>query len=173
MAGSLSCSVRRTLAYASGLVDEGQHNAAIAQHESLVASRPADARVLNNLAWLYQEKGDSRALEFARRAHEAAPEPSHTNDTLGWVLVQNGQADKGLPYLRTAFVRDSRNPDIRYHLAVALSRLGRDGEARRELEEVVRLMPESSAAAKAKTMLAQMPQRGMTPTQAPAAAPAK
>ena len=161
-------------AYASGLIDEGQYDAAIAEHEALVTSRPTDARVLNNLAWLYQEKSDGRALEYARKAHEAAPEPSHTNDTLGWILVQNGQADKGLPYLRTAFVRDSRNPDIRYHLAVALNRLGRDGEARRELEEVVRLMPESSAAAKAKTLLSQMPQqRGAAPAQPPAPAPAK
>ena len=155
------------LAYASGLIDIGDVDGALAEHQALEAARPTDPRVLNNLAWLYHEKGDARALDYARRAHEAAPEPSQTNDTLGWILVQSGQPEKGLPYLRTAYVRDSRNPDIRYHLAVALNKLGRDGEARRELEEVVRLMPESAAAAKARTLLAQLPARSGAPAPAP------
>ncbi len=45
----------------------------------------------------------------------------------------------------------------------------------RELEEVLRLMPDSPAAAKAKTLLAQLPPRGAAPaaTPAPAPAPAK
>ncbi len=56
-------------------------------------------------------------------------------DTIGWVLVRQGQLDRGTSLLRDARLRDSSNPEIRYHLAVALSQSGRDAEARSELNE--------------------------------------
>ena len=58
-------------------------------------------------------------------------------DTLGWILVEQGQLDEGLRYLRDARLRDTQNPEIRYHLAVVLNRTGRADEARIELEPVI------------------------------------
>jgi putative PEP-CTERM system TPR-repeat lipoprotein len=127
---------RRTLAAA--YIDVGRMRTAISAHEKMLAEKPDDPSTLNNLAWLYHETGDKRALSFAEKAYEKAPEDAAVIDTLGWILVQSGQAARGLTLLREANARASRHPRIRYHMAVALSQLGRLNEARRELQEIIK-----------------------------------
>ena len=61
------------------------------------------------------------------------PDNPAINDTLGWLLVQGSKFSQGITYLREALIRDANNPEIRYHLAVALSGLKRYEEARHEL----------------------------------------
>jgi Flp pilus assembly protein TadD len=97
-----------------------------------------DPAVLNNLANILSSQGDKRALELAERAHRLAPRDAAVQDTLGWILVQQGQLDSGLRHLREARLRAPDSPEIRYHLAFALSRFGRREEARRELEPALR-----------------------------------
>ena len=109
-----------------------------ALHERLVASAPDDASLLANLARLYQLAGDKRARATAERAVKAAPDSPLTLDTLGWILVTQGHAKDGLELLRNALSRDS-NALVRYHLAQALSELGRGGEARTELRKILKL----------------------------------
>ena len=60
--------------------------------EQIVAKVPQNAVALNNLAWLYQRVGDPRALSLAERAYLIAPNLPQTADTLGWILVQRGEA---------------------------------------------------------------------------------
>jgi Flp pilus assembly protein TadD len=45
--------------------------------------------------------------------------------------------EEGLHYLRSAHSRESQNPEIRYHIAVALDKLGRKDEAKQELEQAL------------------------------------
>jgi len=127
--------VRRLLAAAN--IDAGLYDVAIAQYERLRAAFPDDPAIVNNLAWLYYKTGDSRALSFAEKAYAMAPSQPATLDTLGWLLVESGDPARGLRYLRDAFARAPREPEVRYHLAVALARLGRTEEARRELESAL------------------------------------
>ncbi len=124
--------IRRLLAAAN--IDAGFYDVAIQQYERLLASFPDDPAILNNLAWLYYKTGDARALDFAKKAHALAPNGAATLDTLGWILVETGDPVQGLRYLRDAYARAPSEPQVRYHLAVALNRLGRTEEARRELE---------------------------------------
>ena len=124
-------------ALATAYIDVGRYAAATAAHEALIEALPEDAALLNNLAWLYQRSGDPRALGLARRAYALAPDQPGPGDTLGWILVQQGQPARGLTILRDAHARAADVAEIRYHIAVALSLLGRDDDARAELERAL------------------------------------
>lgn len=116
----------------AGLVDK-----AIELNQTLLSKFPKDVILLNNLAGLYQKTGDKRAFEFAERAYKLAPHHPVTLDTFGWILVTQGDAERGLALLRQAFTRAADSPEVRYHLAVALNRSGRTKEARDELEKAL------------------------------------
>jgi predicted Zn-dependent protease len=112
---------------------------AISHHEALAQVSSRDVVILNNLAGLYYRRGDKRALEYAKRAYDLAPEQPHTMDTYGWMLVQKGDVKEGLKLLRNAQARSNNQPDVGYHIAVALDALGRHKEALREIEAVIAL----------------------------------
>jgi Flp pilus assembly protein TadD len=95
--------------------------------------------VLNNLAWIYLETGDERALEMARLADQAAPKNPDIEDTLGWVLVENGAAGEGLSYLRASARARPQNATIQYHLGVAYQRVGDSEGARGALKKALAL----------------------------------
>lgn len=89
---------------------------------------------LNNLANVLSRLNDaSGALAVARRALALAPANPLVADTLGWLLVETGAYDEGLRHLRDARLRAPSNSEIRYHLAVALAKLGNRQEALAEL----------------------------------------
>jgi Flp pilus assembly protein TadD len=74
---------------------------------------------------------------MAQRAHRLSPQDADIQDTLGWLLLQHGQVESGLRQLREARLRAPRNPEIRYHLAVALAQTGRRDEAHAELSSLL------------------------------------
>lgn len=128
--------VRRVL----GLYYEtvGQTDRAVAEYEKLVAADAADPSVLNNLAWSLHQKGDPRAQELARKAYERAPQQPEIADTYGWILVRMDKVSEGLPVLQSALAKQSRNPDIQYHAAVAYSRTGDAPRAKALLAEALK-----------------------------------
>lgn len=147
--------VRRALAV--GYIAVDRPDEAVHDLEILIEERPNDALLLNNLAWLYHERGDPRALAYAERAHELAPDQPATLDTLGWILVMGGEAARGLKLLRDAQARASRSPGIRYHLAVALNSLGRTAEARQELQAILKTASATEIGEKARALLSALP----------------
>jgi predicted Zn-dependent protease len=98
-----------------------------------VAAAPDDAALLNNYANLLLQLNDPSAQEQAERALKLVPNDPAYADTLGWILVQKGQIDAGLRYLRDARLRGPENGTIRFHLAYALTKAGRASEAKEEL----------------------------------------
>ena len=115
-----------------------KYDDAIAEYTRVVAEHPADAAALNNLAWLYQQKGDlAKARRLAEQAVAAAPRAAQVDDTLGWILLAQGETDKALMYLSAASLAAPKNPDIQYHLAVVLNRLGRTADAQAKLETLL------------------------------------
>ena len=107
------------LALASYYGRKQNRSAAIREYEQ-VLSHSADIVALNNLAWLYYESRDPRALEYARRAYEQAPHNSAVIDTYGWILTEQGRTKEGLQLLEKA--AKTGDPDMRYHHAAALAR---------------------------------------------------
>ncbi len=121
------------LAYASVLHQSGQKAQAVAEYERVLKTQPGSVLALNNLAWLYFETGDPRALEIAERAYNRAPNRAEIIDTYGWLLVKSGAIEQGLRLLEEAASLNPNNGDIRYHLAAALAKAGDQGRARDEL----------------------------------------
>jgi putative PEP-CTERM system TPR-repeat lipoprotein len=103
---------------------------AIQEYEAALKIDPNNALFLNNLAWLYSETKDPRALATARRAHELAPRNPAVTDTLGWILFNGSEQQEGLRLLREAASGAPGSVDIQYHFATALSRSGNAAEAK-------------------------------------------
>jgi putative PEP-CTERM system TPR-repeat lipoprotein len=96
---------------------------AVTRYETLLGT--GNPVVLNNLAWLYMEKGDPRAVAVARRAVEAAPDNPDILDTLGWVLLkQGGDRAEAVRVLRRSVQLNPGNPSVHYHLGIALRDTG-------------------------------------------------
>jgi Tfp pilus assembly protein PilF len=115
----------------------GNADGAITLYERGLEKAPNDPVLLNNLAVLYQDKGDPRAVELARHAYELMPKAASIMDTYGWILVGTGQFDEAQRLLRAALDAAPRSSEIRYHYAVALAKAGKTDEARTELQQAV------------------------------------
>jgi putative PEP-CTERM system TPR-repeat lipoprotein len=98
---------------------------------------PDNAPVLNNLAWLLRNKDASKALQYAERAHELAPDWAEAADTLGMILLDQGQTERAVTLLRDAASKSPTRLTIAYRLAVALARNGDKTEARKVLSKLL------------------------------------
>ncbi|MFV2045202.1 MAG: XrtA/PEP-CTERM system TPR-repeat protein PrsT [Anaerolineales bacterium] len=103
----------------------------------VVELAPDNALAYNNLAWLLREEDPAKALEYAERALELVPGDPLVMDTLGELLLDQGQSERPLRLFRHASEKAPSNLDIRYHLAQALVRNGDKAEAHQILEEVL------------------------------------
>jgi predicted Zn-dependent protease len=113
------------------------YSAAQAEFEKLAVERPDDPVVLNNLAWAYSIVKDPRARAVAEKAYRIAPSPAIA-DTLGWIMTSEGNAANAVKLLRTATAGLPEVPDVKYHLAVALSKTNQAAEAKTVLQEAMR-----------------------------------
>ncbi len=113
---------------------QGDLAGALQEYETAIAKAPDNGAILNNLAYLYIEKGDSRALETAERAYRKLPDTAAVQDTYGWALLRAGQPDKALGLLRTAASALPGNPEVQLHLGEALIAARQIPEAQRVLK---------------------------------------
>jgi putative PEP-CTERM system TPR-repeat lipoprotein len=125
------------LALASIQQEEGKDGSATEGYEKVLAASPNNVIALNNVAWLYFNDGEPKALEFAKRAYDLAPRHPSIADTYGWFLVESGKVQQGLTILKRA-ARDAPNTlEIQYHLAVAYAKSGERNKAKPLLQRVV------------------------------------
>ena len=129
-------SIRSLLAQA--LLRANQPSKAIEEYKKLLEYAPDKVSALNNLAWLYQEEKNPEGIKYAERAYKLVPNRPEVIDTLGWLLVQNGETNRGLVLLQEAATKAPHLPDIRYHMAAALEKAGRREEARKELDRLLK-----------------------------------
>ncbi len=129
--------VRMQLYKAETLLADKKYKLAAGQLESTLERHPDNVIALNNLALAYQQSQDARAQKVAEQAYRLAAEEPVIMDTLGWILVEQGDAAKGVPILQNALAKTPQARDIRYHLAMGLYKAGDSAAARKELESLV------------------------------------
>lgn len=117
------------------------------RYRSALAVAPRQPDALNNLAWVYLQRGEryAEAAGLARRALEAAPErAAYYADTLGIALTRAGRPAEGVRALERALAAapatDARlRSEVLSHLAETYRALGRETEARAAEAEASRL----------------------------------
>lgn len=138
---------------AEAYMTDGRKPEAIKSYEQIIGRSPNNAIALNNLAWLYGETKDPRAVETAERAAKVAPNSPAIADTLGMLLVKFGQVEKGLTLLQETERAVPNNAEIKWHVAQALKAAGRNDEARYKLIELLKLQPDFKEAEAARQLL--------------------
>ena len=120
-------------------LQENDNQAAIKLYEELLQDSPNNIIALNNLAYVYQQMGDERAITLAEKAFQLAPLSLNIIDTYAWILIKNGQVQQGL-YLLKPVIDENENidPNILFHYAYGLSESGDIGQAKRHLEIALR-----------------------------------
>ncbi len=143
--------------YLAGVYLTARSNkAAIEQYQLILKQAPAYMPAINNLATAYQQEGNPLALEYAEKAYQLAPDSPAVLDTLGWILVEQGNTTRGLPLLEKATSLAPDAAEIRYHLAAGLVKSGDKAKARKELEQLVGTGKQFSYLDEAKTLLRQV-----------------
>jgi cellulose synthase operon protein C len=109
------------------------------QYGAVIETSPNNPVVLNNFAWVAAQLKDPKALQYAERANELAPNQPDIMDTLGMLLVDNGDTERGIALQRKASALAPESSTIRLNLARSLVKAGRKDDARRELEVLAKL----------------------------------
>jgi len=135
-------------------VMQGDRVRAVDTYKALVATSPEDVVALNNLADLLREDQPAEALEYAKRAHAAAPANPAIRDTLGMALLATGDLAGALENLEAAYKDAAGNPQVELHYAQALIAAGKRDQARTLLQELA--SKSFDGADEAKTLLDQL-----------------
>jgi predicted Zn-dependent protease len=115
-------------------MEHTQNALAASEYEKVLKAYPANVGTLNNLAWIYTEQRNPKALALAERAYKLAPQSPGVADTYAWALITNNQPKSALPILVKAVKAAPKVPAIQYHLAVAQARTGDRAGARTTLQ---------------------------------------
>ena len=134
----------------------GKNKEAIEHLQAILQANPKNATTLNNLAWAYSQQKDPRAVEYAEKAYQIATDNPAILDTLGWILVEQGNMERALPLLRKASSLAPEAGDIRYHYAVSLLKSGDKAGARKELDRVLSTGKPFSKMNEAKALLKEL-----------------
>jgi putative PEP-CTERM system TPR-repeat lipoprotein len=126
-----------TIYYAEQMMAAKDYKTASGLFEELLKREPNNPVALNNLAWSYQQDKDPRALATAQQALKVSKDSPAVMDTVGWMMVEQGDAKGGLPLLQQAAKLAPNALEIRYHLAVALNKSGDKAGARTELTSLL------------------------------------
>jgi tetratricopeptide (TPR) repeat protein len=97
----------------------GNNAKAVELYEAAIKRNQNNALALNNLAVLYSESGDSRALSYAERAYQLQPKNPAILDTYGWMLFNGGDKTKGRELLQQALLLAPDDENIRAHAHAA------------------------------------------------------
>jgi putative PEP-CTERM system TPR-repeat lipoprotein len=129
-----------------------------AQFAAVVEKNPDSAIGENNLAWLLSQEGQStEALKHAQHAAQLAPTAPEVLDTLGIILLANGQTADAVDTLAKAVsAAPDGDPEIQFHLAQAQVKAGEKEGARQSLRAAIKSAHAFKDRAEAEKMLTEL-----------------
>ncbi len=100
-----------------------------------------DPHIAGNLAWLYVQSGTEldKALNLARKAYEKLPDEPWLKDTLGWIYYQKGSYAQARWLLSEAEQKAPETGIVKFHLGMALFKLGQFEKAKEMLNACLEL----------------------------------
>ena len=145
------------LFYDRGVALERAHQWPRAEADFLKALElsPDQPAVLNYLgySWAQQGRNLARAREMIERAAEQRPNDGAILDSLGWVVLRQGDVPGALKFLERAVELDSEDAEINGHLGDAYWSAGRKDEAQIQWRRALNLKPEPEEAARLQARL--------------------
>lgn len=149
------------LFYERGIALErsGQWPQAEADFEYALQLAPDQPSVLNYLAYSWAERGEklTEARSMLERALTARPNDGAIIDSLGWVLLRQGDTAAAIKQLDRAVELQPEDAVINAHLGDALAAAGRMREAEFQWRRALNLKPEEEDAKKLTEKLASLP----------------
>jgi putative PEP-CTERM system TPR-repeat lipoprotein len=101
--------------------------------------QPNNPLALNNLAWVSGKLKSPKAIEYAEKANQLAPNQPAFMDTLAMLMAAKGDTAGAITLLRKAVEIAPQAATIRFNLAKLLVSAGRKDEARAELDTLAKL----------------------------------
>ena len=110
----------------------------------LIQLKPDHAHAHNALGYSFAEHGNRlpEALELIEKAIKLSPEDPYIIDSLGWVHYRMGNLNKGVSYLKQAFVIKP-DPEIAAHLGEVLWMQGTKEEAKEVWRFTIKSHPDN------------------------------
>jgi putative PEP-CTERM system TPR-repeat lipoprotein len=144
------------MAYAGTLMSDQQVPQSTTQYAIILQADPNNVLALNNQAWILKEEAPDRALEYARRAAQLAPDSPDILDTLAVIEYTNAEYDQAQRNILRALKASPDNPTLRYHSAMIAAALNDKAGARKTLERLLAANPTFPERDSAKALLAQL-----------------
>ncbi|PWT73559.1 MAG: PEP-CTERM system TPR-repeat protein PrsT [Proteobacteria bacterium] len=144
--------------YADSAAQRGKYALAVQQYGLVLDRDPNNAIVLNNMAWSMNELKDPSATGFAERAYALKPGDGAVADTLGKILVESGDLNRGLEILQKGVAAAPSHRELRFHFAQALAKSGDKAKAIEELTVLLDSGAKFPQEAEAVAMLKQLRQ---------------
>ena len=135
---------------------QGDFPKAVAAYEEAFKSNPKLLPAALKLAQLNAGalKNSAKALEFAKKAHDIAPNDPKAAEILGRVSYQSGNYPVAYGLLQPAARQPAANADVLHDFAWVAYVTGRVAEARATMERLVKDAPNSPHLADAQSFLA-------------------
>jgi Flp pilus assembly protein TadD len=145
------------LFYDRGVALERSHQWPRAEADFLKALElsPDQPIVLNYLGYSWAQQGHNlaRARQMIERAAEQRPNDGAILDSLGWVVLRQGNVPGAVKFLERAVELDSEDAEINGHLGDAYWAAGRKDEAQVQWRRALNLNPDPEEAARLRAKL--------------------
>jgi putative PEP-CTERM system TPR-repeat lipoprotein len=141
---------------ANTLQINGREAEAARHYEEVLKADADNAVALNNLAWIVRKQDSQKALDYARRASNLAPDSGEVLDTLAVIEYLNEDYKRASRTIQRALKASPDNPSILYHSAMIAAASGNQAAARQTLKSLIESGRDYPESEEARALLAEL-----------------